>query len=123
MLILYKIMDNQAALSKKLGLKLKPHEHFFFMSKRFYYNTKKLQGEADPPVDETWPSAQEKDPTHKRLILLTESKGEAGLKMPGSQNTGVKIPYFLNRPKTSYQIVKNPIKNTEGSSMKYDPPS
>ena len=41
--------------------------------------------------------------------------------MPASQNIGVKIPYFPNRPQTTYQIVKKPIKNPEGSSMALRP--
>ena len=41
--------------------------------------------------------------------------------MPGSQNTGVKIPYFPNRPQTAYQTVKKPIKNPEGSSTTLRP--
>ena len=41
--------------------------------------------------------------------------------MPGSQNTGDKIPYFLNRPQTAYQTVKMHIKNPEGSSMALRP--
>ena len=54
-------------------------------------------------------------------MLLTDSKGGAGLKMPGSQNTGVKIPYFPNRPQTSYQTVKKPIKNPEERSTTLRP--